>query len=251
MDFLAKNVVRIDFDNQSVSLSGEVPYLVKHTYVAIPLKQFNNHYMVEASVNRSSPIDLLVDTGDSSSVSLNPEEWQKAFAGTEATASSATIAGVGNQTAQSKTEVLDKLAIQGLTYTNLHATYIRNPAHPSHLGLGFFRRHIVVLDFPDQMLYLEPGQRFSNPDKEDMSGLHLLRQAETTIVYSVNEGSPAAVQGIKPGDIIDVINGQNTSSLTLRAIRRILKSHDGEHISLQTKRGEDVMSVNITLRQTI
>ena len=142
MDFLAKNIVRIDFDNQTVSLSSTVPDLIKKTYVAIPLKQFEHHYMVEASVNHTDAINLLVDTGDSSSVSLNPEEWQKVFSGAETNGLKTDVAGIGNQAAESRIEVLDKLAVEGLSYTNLHATYIRNPADPSHLGLGFFRRHI-------------------------------------------------------------------------------------------------------------
>jgi S1-C subfamily serine protease len=40
-------------------------------------------------------------------------------------------------------------------------------------------------------------------DKEDMSGLHLLRDGETTIVYYVDENSPAFADGIKPKDIIE------------------------------------------------
>jgi len=251
MDFLGNNIVQIDFDSQTVSLRSTVPDFIKKSYVAVPLKQFEHHYMVEASANRASSVDLLVDTGDNSSVSLNPEEWQRVFAAAEANRFNATVAGIGNQTAQSRIEVLGKLAVEGLSYTNLHATYIRNPADPSHLGLAFFRRHVVVFDFPDRMLYLEPGHRFSNPDKEDMSGLHLLRQGEKTIVYSVDENSPAAAQGIHPGDIIDAINGKNTSIMTMRDIRRMLKSHDGEKVSLQTKRGNSVTPVNIVLRQTI
>ncbi|MDR3459909.1 MAG: aspartyl protease family protein [Verrucomicrobiae bacterium] len=251
MDFLSKNIVQIDFDRQTVSLSSEVPAVVKNTYVAIPLKRFDHHYMVEASANHAGPIDLLVDTGDNSSVSLNPEEWQKVFAAAGANGFNATVAGMGNQTAQSKIEVLDKLAVEGLAYTNLHATYIRNPADPSHLGLGFFRRHAVVFDFPDQMLYLEPGQRFSTPDKEDMSGLHLLRQGDTTIVYSVDENSPAAAQGIKPGDVIEVVNGQSAADMTMRAIRRMLKSSDGDTVTLQLKRGEEALRIELTLKQAI
>jgi hypothetical protein len=251
MDFFATNIVQIDFDRQFISLCPTVTDQIKETYIAVPLRQINHRYVMEVLINRSQPIDLLVDTGDNSSVSLNSETWQKVFPTGEGHIFTATVADAGNQMAQSKIALLDKLVVEGLTYTNLHAIYIRNPDDRSHLGLGFFRRHTVVFDFPDQMLYLEPGQRYSFPDKEDMSGLHLLRQGETTIVYSVDENSPAAAQGIKPGDIIDAINGQPASSLTMRVIRRMFKSHDGDNVSLQTKRGDDASRVNLTLKQPI
>jgi hypothetical protein len=76
-----------------------------------------------------------------------------------------------------------QLAREGPNYTNLHATDIHNPNDSSPLGLGFFKRHNVTFDFANQMLHLEPGRIFSMPDKEDMSGLHILRDGETTIGY--------------------------------------------------------------------
>jgi S1-C subfamily serine protease len=164
---------------------------------------------------------------------------------------SITVAGVGNQVAQSKIGVVGQMAIQGLTYTNLHATYIQNPADPSHLGLGLFRRHNVTFDFANQMLYLEPGQNFSMPDEEDMSGLHLLRDGVTTLVYSVDENSPAFADGIIAKDIIESVNGQNASSLTMKVIRRVLQSHDGDKVTLQVRRGDDLLDFEYALKKVI
>lgn len=251
MDFFAKNIASIDFDKKVLSLTGTVPENVKKTFVAVPLKQFNQHYTAEASANHTKILDLLIDTGDNSSISLNSEGWQKVFSANQTNEVTATIASVGNQVAQSKIGVVGQLAIEGLTYTNLHATYIHNPDDPSHLGLGFFRRHNVTFDFANQVLYLKPGQRFSMPDKEDMSGLHLLRDGETTIVYSVDENSPAFVDGIRPKDLIESVNGQTASTLTMKAIRRALQSHDGDKVVLQVRRGNDLLKCEFALKKAI
>lgn len=251
MDFFATNIVQIDFDRQTVSLFAAVPDEVRKTYVAVPLKQSSGRYWVKVLANHGQPVDLLVDIGDNSSIALDSETWQKLFSGGEGNTFTATVADVGNQTAQSKIGILDKLAVESLAYTNLHAIYIRNADDHSHLGLGFFRRHTVVFDFPDRMIYLEPGQRFAIPDKEDMSGLHLLREGENTIVYSVDENSPAAAQGIKPQDVIDSVNGQKASTLTMWAIRRLLKSRDGDKVTLQLKRGDVALQIELTLKQTL
>jgi len=251
MDFFATNIIQIDFDRQVVSLFAAVPDEVRKNYVAVPLKQSSGRYVVEALANHGKPVDLLVDIGDNSSVALDSETWQQVFSGVKGNTFTATVADVGNQTAQSKIGSLDKLAVQSLAYTNLHAICIRNPDDRSHLGLGFFRRHTVVFDFPDRIIYLEPGQRFAVPDKEDMSGLHLLREGENTVVYSVDENSPAAAQGIQTQDIIDSVNGQKASTLTMWAIRRLLKSSNGAKVTLQLKRETIGLQVGLTLKQTL
>jgi hypothetical protein len=202
-------------------------------------------------VNHTQTLDLMIDTGDNSSISLNSEGWQKVFSTNQTNEVSTTVAGIGDQVAQSKVGVVGQLAIGGLTYTNLHAAYIQNPTDPSHLGLGFFRRHNVTFDFANQMLYLEPGQNFSMPDKEDMSGLHLLRDGEVTIVYSVDENSPAFAHGIRSKDIIESVNEQNASSLTMKAIRLILQSRDGDKVILQVRRGDDLLDFEFALKKAI
>jgi membrane-associated protease RseP (regulator of RpoE activity) len=251
MDFLSQNIASIDFDKRVFSLNDTVPEDVRDTFVAVPLKRFNQHYTAEVSANHTQILDLLIDTGDNSSMSLNCEGWQKVFSPNQTNEVTVTVAGVGNQVVQSKIGVVGQLAVEGLTYTNLHATYIHNPGDPSHLGLGFFRRHNVTFDFANQMLYLEPGQKFSMSDKEDMSGLHLLREGGTTIVYSVDENSPAFADGIRAKDTVESVNGQNTSSLTMKVIRRALQSHDGDKVTLQVRRGDDLLDFEFALKKAI
>jgi predicted aspartyl protease len=251
MDFFAKNVVSIDFDKKVLSLLAKVPGTIKSSSVVIPLNPLFEHYAAKVSINKTRNFDLLIDTGDNSSISLNSADWQDVFSTNQANVFTATIAAINNQVAQSKIGRLELLTIQGHDYTNLHATFIHNPSDPSHLGLNFFRRHKVTFDFANQVLYLEPGQQFSTPDKEDMSGLHLLRDDAVTIVYSVDEKSPAFDCGIKPKDIIESVNGQKTSLLKIYAIRLILQSHEGDKVIVQVRRGDDLLDFKFALKKAI
>jgi hypothetical protein len=251
MDFFTNNVVSIDFDGNMVCISTTVPDKIRRTFTPVPLMQRHQHYAIAVSVNHGQTLDLMVDTGDNSSISLNPKEWRKVISTGETNSIAATIAGIGNQVAQSKIGVISHLSVQNLNYSNLHATCIRNPDDPSHLGLGFFRRHNVAFDFANHVLYLKPGRQFSLPDNEDMSGLHLLRNGEETIVYSVDENSPASNSGVRSNDLIEAVNGENASSLTMKAIRRILQSHDGDTITLRVRRGGDLVYCHIALRKAL
>jgi hypothetical protein len=162
-----------------------------------------------------------------------------------------TVADAVNNVVQTKIGVVRELTVAGLDYTNLHAVFIRHPEHPSRIGIGFFRRHNVTFDFPDDRLYLEPDQNFTAADTEDMSGLHLLRYGDKTVVYSVDEHSPAAAQGVVAQDVVEQVNDQPAASLSMNAIRQVLRSGNGDQVALQLRRGTNLLGIKIVLRKTI
>ena len=251
MDFFARQVVELDFDRKACTLLDAVPQRVKDHFIAVPVEPIHQQYQTQALINNQDTLDLMIDTGDTSSLSLNAQAWQELFSLHPAKSYAATVSGVGDHIAQSEIRVVDNLNIQGLVKTNLHAMRIRNPADPSHLGLGYLKRNNVVFDFPEQKMYLQPRQNFSNADKEDMSGLHLLREGDKTVVYSVDPDSPAFNSGIRPRDILTSINGQDSTKLTLRTIRQILKHNLGDAIKLRILREKDSQEFDFVLKQLI
>ena len=251
MDWFEKNIVSIDFDRKTFTLDPEIPATVSNTSVPVALEESNRYYFMKVVVNRDKNLNLMIDTGDSSSMSLNQNAWQEVFSTNEMKTAAATVADAVNQVAQTRIGVLGEVAVQSLEYTNLHATLIQNTDQPSRLGFRFFQRHNVTFDFGGRMLYLQPDQKYSAPDVEDMSGLHLLRSGGVTTVYSVDEDSPAANQGIVANDIIERINDLPSSSLSIQAIREMLRSADGARVGLQLRRGDRLTEVSLVLKQII
>jgi len=251
IDCFSNGVLSLNFNRRTLALRDSVPESIKSNFIAAPLKNTGANFVLPVQVDGTASLELVIDTGDSSSTSLNVAEWNEVFDRPSMNQCTTTLAGIGEQVATSKIGVIPWLSLQSLNYTNLHATYIRNPAESSHVGLGFFRRHNVVFDFPNRTLYLKPNRSFSMPDEEDMSGLHLLRQSGSTKVYSVDEGSPAFEQGIRSQDSLVSINGQDSAALSMDAIRRILHSGNGRKIALEFKRGNDVVDCNIALRKML
>ncbi len=251
VEFFASNVVCVDFDARVLSVYSTVPDTVKNSAVCVPLKPLYRHYTVEALVNRTWAVNLLVDTGDSSSVSLNPLDWGKVFPKGQDKVVSATVASIENQVTNAMIGRIDLLTLKDYNYTNLYTYSIKNSFGPSHLGLNFFRRHRVTFDFANRTLYLQPGKTFSNPDKHDMSGLHLLRKEGITYVHSVDKDSPASQAGIENHDVIVSLDGRDTASLTMTEIREILQSGELKKVSLQIKRGDKVVRLGFVLRRII
>ncbi|HEX7652477.1 MAG TPA: PDZ domain-containing protein, partial [Verrucomicrobiae bacterium] len=250
MNFLSQQAVLLDFDHGSLSWCDQVPDSVRQTFTPLPVTFTHGFYSIQVTVNHSHSLRLMVDTGDNSSLSLNSQDWQTVFGDHPSAVSTITVADAANRISPTRMGVVDQLQVAGLVYTNLHATFIRNAEDPSHVGLGFFKRHTVLLDLPDKVLYLRPGERFAQPDQEDRSGLHLLRQSGATLVYSVDQRSPAAAGGIQPGDQIEDINGQPSNELTLRTIRRLLRSPATAQVTLKIKHGENEFAVALQLHRS-
>lgn len=250
-DFFAKKVVSFDFEKDLFSLLQAVPDSVRSQFTAIPLQQTSQFFTMEVTVDGGKQLTLMVDTGDSSSISLNADAWQEVFGDSKTNGMAVTVSDAANHVARSRAGLIGNLAVGTLNYTNLHATLLRDPKGPSHLGLGFFRRHKTIFDFGNRMLYIEPNGTFSTPDKEDMSGLHLLREGDTTFVYSVDGDSPAFTSGIKPRDVIESVNGQETVSLTMKVIREMLQSHDGDRVALKIRRDDEALKFQFALKQAL
>lgn len=250
-DWFARNVVDINFDNHTLTLENETPEIVKQTYAPVSVDLARGYYLMAATVNQDKPLNLMIDTGDSGSLSLNQSTWQEVFGTNQMKTAGATVADAVNNVAQTEIGTVGQMSVGSLNYTNLHAMLIKNAHRPSRLGLRYFRRHNVTFDFAAGRLYLQPDREFAMSDVEDMSGLHLLRLGEKTVVYSVNADSPAAAQGVMANDVIEAVNHQPATTLKMETIRQMLRSGDGTSVALQIRRGDATLNVRIMLKKSI
>ena len=114
------------------------------------------------------------------------------------------------------------------------------------LGAGFLGRHLVTFDVPGQRLYLRAAGGFDAVDRPDGSGLHLVRRGGQTLVYSVDDDSPARRADIAPGDEILTADGEDAGATDLFALRRRLRRGERE-VVLELRRGESTRRVTFRL----
>jgi hypothetical protein len=251
MDFFVSHVVLLDFARQRFAIYEHVPKRIKRTFIAVPVRALQQHYVTDVRLNHRETIEAMVDTGDNSSLSLNPATWRELFGENTSNRFAATVSSVGQRIVQSGIGIVGEIDVQGLVSTNLHATLIQRPNHPSHLGLGYFKRHTVLFDLGGGTIYLQPRANYISSDKEDMSGLHLIRENQETIVYSVDNNSPASKSGIRPQDVITAVNGQDATTLSLRTIRRTLKRNPGDWIRVKIRREANTQEISFQLQQIL
>jgi hypothetical protein len=104
-------------------------------------------------------------------------------------------------------------------------TFSRGRAN--RLGLRYWSRFVVTIDFPHDKLYLRSGRRLTAVEPRDVSGLHLRRMGDVTRVEFIDDGSPAQRAGIERNDNLVSVDGNAAAAADLVELRRKLSKPSG------------------------
>ncbi|MCI0743993.1 MAG: PDZ domain-containing protein [Verrucomicrobia subdivision 3 bacterium] len=251
MDFLKDHVVEMDFERNRFSVSKTVREAAKQGARRVPMTPLNGrHFTIPAILNGHMSLNLQIDSGDSSTVSLIQSDWDMVFPpnGNPRTYR-VLLAGIAKAPTGSRVARVQSLEVGGHVVSNVLCALRVFPGGSSSVGIGFLRRYLVSFDFPNRMLYLRPSREFNTKDEHDMSGLHLLRQEGAVVVHSVDEASPALLAGIKRGDVIVAINGRRCSEMKMKELRQILSAESGAKVSVETQRDGKTTRAEFFLKQ--
>lgn len=115
------------------------------------------------------------------------------------------------------------------------------------IGLGLLSRFHVVIDIPQNVMWLERGKRIEEPDSRDLSGLSIVRfVTNEVVVVEVEPDSPAAKVGIQVADQIIGVRDLEIGDGSLFRLRTRLCEPSPCEISLL--RGETAIKVVLDLK---
>lgn len=120
------------------------------------------------------------------------------------------------------------------------------------IGTGFLSRFDLVLDYFNEKLYLKPNKNFKKAFKYDRSGLILFAFGpglDKFYVKGVINNSPAALAGIKEGDIITRVGIWSSSFFTLEKLTKKLSGKEGKMIKLTIDRGDLKLKKRFRLKE--
>ncbi len=219
MDFLGRHVFRVDPDR------GEVVFLRSSgpdpgRRLAVTLENKVPHVRVQLS-GLAEPQLFLVDTGcapGGGTGLLRADTFEALVGRGRVRPIDTALAGsLSGQSLRRRGRVAEA-ELAGYR----HADLIFSTSQRNVLGLNYWSRYVATYDFPGGAIYLKKGARFDQPDTHDLSGLTVVRAEGRTTVVAVDDGTPAAGAGIRPGDVILKVNGASAGDMTLTAVRRIL-----------------------------
>jgi predicted aspartyl protease len=247
MNFLNKYTVQIDFDKGTVTFLQPVEGRHPNWGIELAMRSDSLGWQyVKGDILNGINVDFVIDTGANSTGGLKNNIFEQILSKNKLKTSEtlfATASGV-----ITKREIrIDNLSVGSFQYAGL----IFGDANWSHLGLSFLSRHRITFDFPNKKIYLKKGEDFKKIDENDMSGLHLLRISDKTVVYSVDESSPAQKAGINTGDIILNVDNNDANTYEIWELRRFLMSGDKRNITMKIKHGEGVKDISFLLKKKI
>lgn len=270
-DFISRFVVEIDYLNRTLGLHEPAGYRYSGRGEVIPLTMLEDDSggkvpLVRVEVRQAGRGavrgNFIADTGVRSAVSFNTPFGEAnqllRFAGKTIQAP----LGGGSMVRESRQAVgrVPALRLGRFTIRNPIAIFFRDrggvlasPEFDGVIGGEILRRFKVVYDYSRRRMILEPNRHLAEPEEYDMSGMLIAaegRDLRTFRVRQLIEGSPAALTGLRAGDIITAVNGRPASSLTLERLRRMFKRR-GRSYRLGVARGGREFQTNIKLKRLI
>lgn len=243
-NFLRFFTVKIDYQRQQVSLSGD-PSPLRAVPDACLVKFEQSMKQGFAPLVEVASGDLsfkaVIDTGLNYPLSLPLSIVEKADKG-------AVIIGKGTMGGgflkDSKNEMLARLnsfRIGGSEFGRVVA-YGTEGNNVALIGKDFLSRFVVTLNYPAGEMLLVPIEGVKAGDNIFTAGMGILRdESGKTIVSGVWSGSPAELAGIVMNDEIVMIDGKGAAVYSLAEMRAILKNNDGKdavHLVIKNLSGE-------------
>lgn len=231
--FLRKRTIAVDFDGGAVKIRDRdvAPPASWGSAVPVDVDSLGRPCIPNVLIG-SSCTSFLLDTGMTGSFTLSAQDFEmlheQGFIESVRTSLVATLSGRKPR----RTGLLQRVQIGPFVHESVEvAESTRNK-----IGLRYLSRYAITFDVSGRLVYLAKGASYSDPDKLDRSGLHLLWLNGDAVVDVVDPGSPAERAGIESGDLLLEMNLKPATDTPLARMRRVLCGEPGEKVEVTLSR---------------
>lgn len=263
-DFFNHFVVKIDYITRKISVYTSIKEAKTDKFTKVPILIHGGRPYVEASANQFDGTvasgTFLLDTGASHSLLLDPSADQ-GIKLPEKTLPTVVGWGLSGQI-NGKLGRLKSFNLHSFTFKNPLASFgdCMQPASASlpnrigSIGGELLSRFSVIFDYKSQVMYLKKNYQYKRGFEHNRSGIDLIADGEslrTFKVFHVTANSPAAIAGIKEGDIIVAVDGKGAGQMELEELHGLFRSDTSHPIVLIILRDKKYLSFNLRLKRLI
>ncbi|HEX5470389.1 MAG TPA: PDZ domain-containing protein [Lacipirellulaceae bacterium] len=248
MDFLKRHIIRLDFNH------GKLLFLTRvgtEPGVLVRMARGQSDPAVVSTIPGLAPVAFAISTGGGCNsgvldATLIDELLQRKLA---VIVREGTIVE-GNQAAPTRIVRVNSIELGGFQQRALLFGE-RSGGRGNALDLGFWRRFVVTIDFPNRALYLKPSKWHDAPDDDYFGAIERIGMGigildgDVTIRF-VNPGSPAQRGGIRKMDVLAAIGGFDVSHARLLTIYRLLFTAKNP-IRLTIDRGGERLELSVNV----
>jgi Aspartyl protease/PDZ domain len=257
-DFINNFVVELDYAAGLMSLYETGSYKYSGAGESIPIELVEKTPFARGRIvlNGREPVEgkFEVDTGGTGILNLNTPFINKhRMLETLTTHAQSKLGGAGGSADAVKAHV-PTVELGSLVVKNPLVVFAQgtegsegSAEYDGELGAGFFSQFKTILDYSRSRIILERNQSVSTA--KDLSGLDIVAEPprfRTYVVNGVAADSPAAAVGVQEEDTIVTVDGQVTTRLTLRELRRLFMQ-PGERV-LSVRRGSKTIRLRLRLQ---
>jgi predicted metalloprotease with PDZ domain len=135
-----------------------------------------------------------------------------------------------------------------------HATQggLASRDYAGNIGNQVLERFTVTFDYGRRTVWLEPGRRFSEPDRFSLAGVQLAKQDGIVRALQVLPGSAAAAAGIEEGDEVRKLDGRPIAEWTLDQVTTLFEDgKPGDKHTLEIARAGRKKKITLVLREIL
>ncbi len=120
-------------------------------------------------------------------------------------------------------------------------------AHDGTVGFGFLKNFNITFDMKRRRVWLErwTDKVENEPVAEIGIGAFYDERSDRTIIYDVSPKSPADKAGIKPGDLLLGVDGEEPRELSFRALNQLFEGEKGSKVKLVTSRNGQILRYEV------
>lgn len=266
-ELFSRFIVEINYDKRILTLTTPDYFKPKKKYKSIPMTIEDTkpyiHGQIEYKSGEKVRTKLLVDTGASHGLLLEKDSDPEIFV-PEKHINTPLGRGLGG-TLTGEIARLKSFNMGGMCWEDIIATFPdSNSLLDSIKSAGTFRngsvggeilsRFNVIIDFPQEKLYLKRGKHYKKRFTYNLSGLVVKAKGSRLNTYEISDvrkNSVGEEAGFEQGDIIMSINNIDVSKLHLNNIINYLNSRENKKIKITVKRGDERITHKFRLRAEI
>jgi len=264
-DMFARFRMKIDFKNKIITLHNEKSKKLKFKgfqSVEMVVQKSKPYIVCQTTLSNETVLDtkLLIDTGASTALMLNTSTDEslvlppKIIPGNLGLGLGGVIEGYIGRVPYLElgSNMLENVVcrFQEVTPHDSLSLVFRNGI----IGNFILDRFTVILDYPNQRLYIKPNKKWTRKFIFDKSGINFISIGlgkKTYYVNSLIEHSPAALAGVESGDIILKVNHKYSAMMSYDKIKKSFQGKTGKTIKLKLKRGKEKIKVDFKLKDLI
>ena len=251
-DLFKRFVVKIDYTTKSIELFEPKTYKYAGRGEVLPIEIIEEipHITVNISKGNNSSLitKLLVDTGAAQTIMLYEPfvEKNKLLESTEGTIK-LRAGGLGggsfNYKVRAKAVKIGSISFDD-PLINLSTGRGAADRRDGILGNGLLDRFNVIIDYSRKQVILEPTQRLNVPTDFDFFTIRITQNRKDYVIADLFQSSMAAEAGLKVGDVLLSVDGNQVSDLALIEIQRMFRM-DGRDRVLTIKRAGATLEIKL------